>query len=104
MSYRYPVLRLGVSFVLRVFLFFYLFIFFGVFGVRESSGFILYVELSSSPAPLSEVTLPSLLNSLASYVMDGLSIGAWVYFWAFCSVPLICMSFLGGSVCAIPFW
>ena len=41
------------------------------------------------PAPFIEMTVFSLLYSLASFVEDELNIGVWVYFWAFYPVPLI---------------
>ena len=31
---------------------------------------------------------------LASFVKDKLTIGGWVYFCVFCSLPLVCMSIL----------
>ena len=32
------------------------------------------------------------LYILASFAKDKVSIGAWIYLWAFCFVPLICVS------------
>ena len=65
---------------------------------------ILFHSLSCSysvfPAPHTEGTvfLPS--YTLASFVIDELMIGAWVYFRAFCSVPLITVSvFVPVSYC-----
>ena len=44
------------------------------------------------PAPLIEETVFSPSCVLASFVVDQLTIGAWVYFWAFSSVLLIYVS------------
>ena len=44
------------------------------------------------PAPLIEETVFSPSCVLASFVVDQLTIGAWVYFWAFYPIPLIRMS------------
>ena len=55
------------------------------------------------PAPLIEETVFSPLYILACFVIDELSIGAWVYFWAFCPVLFIDLYF---SFCAstMLFW
>ena len=61
-----------------------------VYGVRECSNFIFFT--CSCPvfqAPLIEETVFPPLYSLASFVVDLLTIGEWVYFWAFYPVPLI---------------
>ena len=40
------------------------------------------------------------MNLLAYFVVVKLFIGAWVYFWAFCAVPLIYISvFVAVSYC-----
>ena len=44
------------------------------------------------PALLVEETVFSLLYILASCVVDQLTVSVWVYFWALCSVLLICVS------------
>ena len=41
------------------------------------------------PAPLIEEMVFSPLYILASFVIDYLTIGVWVYFWTLYSVPLI---------------
>ena len=43
-------------------------------------------------APFIEEIVFSPLYSLAFLVIDYLATGAWVYFWAFCPVALICIS------------
>ena len=61
-----------------------------VYGVRKCSGFILFqvVNQFSQHHLLKEVVfLP--LYFLASFVEDKVSIGLWIYLWAFYSVPLI---------------
>ena len=63
-----------------------------VCGFREYSNFILLHVLSSFPAPLIEVTVFSPLYNLDSFVIDQLTIGASVYFWAFYSISLIYIS------------
>ena len=61
--------------------------------MREHSNFIvLHVAVQFFPAPLVEETVFSPLYILASFVIDSLTIGAWVYFWALYSVPLIYVS------------
>ena len=45
------------------------------------------------PAPLIEETVFSPLYILASFAIDWLIIGAWVYPWAFYLVPLVYISF-----------
>ena len=40
----------------------------------------------------SSVTAPALLYILASFVEDKVSVGAWIYLWAFYFVPLIYIS------------
>ena len=42
--------------------------------------------------PLIEGAIFAPLYILASFVKDKVPIGAWVYFWAFCLVPLIYIS------------
>ena len=48
--------------------------------------------LSGSPAALVEEAAFSPLHILASFVKDKVSIGAWIYLWAFYFVPLIYIS------------
>ena len=43
-------------------------------------------------APLTEEAIFAPLYILASFVKDKVSIGAWVYFWVFYMVPLVCIS------------
>ena len=49
-----------------------------------------YMQLSSFP--LVEDAIFSPLYILASFVKDKVSIGAWIYLWAFCFSPLIYIS------------
>ena len=42
-------------------------------------------------APFVEEIILSPLCSLNTHIKDYLTICAWVYFWAICSVPLVCM-------------
>ena len=51
-----------------------------------------YKWLTSFPAPLVKEIVFSPLYILASFVKDKVSIGAWVYLWAFNFVPLIYIS------------
>ena len=44
------------------------------------------------PAPLVKETVFNPLYILASFVEDKVSIGMWIYLWAFYFVPLICIS------------
>ena len=44
------------------------------------------------PAPLVNEIVFSPLYIFDSFVKDKVSIGAWIYLWAFCFVPLICIS------------
>ena len=69
-----------------------LFEFIFVCGVREFSNFILLHGCPVFPAPLIEETVFSPLYILVSFVIDLLTISAWVNLWAFYPVPLICIS------------
>ena len=60
-----------------------------VYLARECSNLIL---LCAFPAVLIEQTVFSPLCILASFVVDELIIGVWVYIWVLCPVPLSCMS------------
>src|SRR5574337_991088 len=51
-----------------------------------------YPLLTSFPAPLVKKIVFSPLYILASFVKDKVSMGAWVYLWAFYFVPLIYIS------------
>ena len=44
------------------------------------------------PAPFIEEAVFAPLYILASFVKNKVPIGAWVYFWAFYLVPLVCIS------------
>ena len=48
-----------------------------------------YKRLTSFPAPLVKEIVFNRLYTLASFVKDKVSIGAWIYLWAFYFVPLI---------------
>ena len=51
-----------------------------------------YKWLTSFPAPLLKEIVFSPLYILASFVKDKVSVGAWIYLWAFYFVPLIYIS------------
>ena len=63
-----------------------------VYGVRKCSSFILLqvVDQFSQHHLLKRLSSP--LYIPASFVKDKVSIGAWIYLWAFYSVPLIYIS------------
>ena len=63
-----------------------------VYGVRQCSSFTLLQVVDSFPAPLVKEIVFNPLYSLASFVKDKVSIGAWIYLWAFYFVPLIYIS------------
>ena len=58
-----------------------------VYGVRKCSSFILLQVFLA--APLVKEIVFSPLYILASFVKDEVSIGAWIYLWAFYFVPLV---------------
>ena len=62
-----------------------------VYGVRKCSNFILlHVAVQFLQHHLlKRLSLPPFL---ASFVKNKVPIGAWVYFWAFSLVPLVCIS------------
>ena len=62
-----------------------------VYGVRKCSSFIL-LQAPVFAAPLVKETVFSPLYILASFVKDKVSIGAWIYLWAFYFVLLIYVS------------
>jgi len=64
-----------------------------VYGVRKCSSFILLqvVDWFSQHHLLKEIVFNP-LYILASFVKDTVSIGAWIYLWAFYFVPLIYIS------------
>ena len=52
------------------------------------------------PAPFIKDTVFAIFCSHASFVIDYLTIGAWVFFWVFYPVPLICISiYVPGQYC-----
>ena len=51
-----------------------------------------YMQVSYFLAPLIEETIFSPLYILASFVLDQVAMGLWVYLWAFYPVPLIYIS------------
>ena len=64
-----------------------------VYGVRKCSNFILlHVAVQFSQHPLLKRLSLLPLYILASFVKNKAPIGAWVYFWAFYLVPLVCIS------------
>ena len=78
-----------VSGLAFIFLIHFQFIF--VYGVRKCSSFILLqvVDLFSQHHLLKRL---SFLHCIFSFVKDKVSIGAWIYLWAFYFVPLIYIS------------
>jgi len=64
-----------------------------VYGVRKCSSFILLqvVDQFSQHHLLKKIVF-SPLYILASFVKDKVSIGAWIYLWAFYFLPLIYIS------------
>ena len=61
-------------------------------GVRRCSTFILLQVVDQFPAPLVKEIVFSPLNIFASFVKDKVSLGVWIYLWAFYFVPLIYIS------------
>ena len=53
---------------------------------------LFYKWLTSFPAPLVKEVVLFPLYMLASFVEDKVSIGMWIYLWAFYFVPLISIS------------
>ena len=51
------------------------------------------------PAPLTEPAVLSPLYILASFVIDELAVGVWVYLWAFSPVPVISISVFVTVLC-----
>ena len=61
-----------------------------VYGIRKCSNFILlHIAVHFSWHHFLKRLVFSPLYILASFVKNKVSIGVWVYFWAFCLVPLI---------------
>ena len=64
-----------------------------VYGVRKCSTFIFFTySCPVFPAPFIEEAVFALMHILASFVKNKVSIGAWIYFWAFYLVPLVYIS------------
>ena len=64
-----------------------------VYGVRKCSNFIFFTcSCPVFPAPFIEETVFAPFVYSASFVKNKVPVGAWVYFWAFYLVPLICIS------------
>ena len=65
-----------------------------VYGVRKYPSFIFFFTSGwpVSPAPLVKEIIFSPLYILAYFVKDKVSIGVWIYLWAFYFVPLIYIS------------
>ena len=60
-----------------------------LYGVRKCSSFILLQVVDQfSQHLVKDIVFPP-LYILASFVKDKVSIGVWLYLWAFCFVPLI---------------
>ena len=62
-----------------------------VCGVRKCSNFIT-CSCPVSPAPFIEEAIFAPLYILASFIKNKVPTGAWVYFWAFYLVALVCIS------------
>ena len=64
-----------------------------VYGVRQCSSFILLqvIDQFSQHHLLKRLSFFP-LHILASFVEDKVSLGTWIYLWAFCSVSLIYIS------------
>ena len=64
-----------------------------VCGVRKHSNFHSFTcSCPVFPTPFIEEAVFAPLYILASFVKNKVSIGAWVYFWAFYLVPLVYIS------------
>ena len=61
-------------------------------GVRRCSTFILLQVVDQFPAPLVKEIVFYPLYILASFVKDKVSLGVWIYLWAFYFVSLIYIS------------
>jgi len=61
-----------------------------VYGFRKCLISFFTCSCSAFPAPRIEEAIFALLCILASFVKNKTSIGAWVYLWALCLVPLVC--------------
>ena len=64
----------------------HLYVFFGEMSVQFFGLFLIF------PAPLVKDIVFSPLYIFASFAKDKVSIGVWIYLWAFYFVPLICIS------------
>ena len=63
-----------------------------VYGIRKCL-FLSFIDgLTVFPVPLVKEIVFSPLYILASFVKDKVSIGTWIYLWAFYFVPLIYIS------------
>ena len=71
-----------------------------VYGVRKCSSFILLqvVDQFSQHHLLKRLIVFSPLHILASFVKDKVSIGAWIYLWAFYFVSLIYISVCASTI------
>ena len=63
-----------------------------VYGVRSVLVSFFYKWLTSFPSTTCKRDCFGLLYILASFVKDKVSIGVWIYLWAFYFVPLIYIS------------
>ena len=63
-----------------------------VYGVRKCSRFILLQVVDQFPKHHFLKSLLSPLYILASFVKDKVSVGTWIYLWAFYFLPLIYVS------------
>ena len=77
-----------------------------VYSVWKCSNFIFLIYIFHYPifpAPLIEEAA-FLLYILASFVKDQVTIGAWVYLWAFYPVPLIYISVFVSVSCCLDYY
>ena len=79
-----------VSGLTFIFLIHFGFIF--VYGVRKCFSFIILQVVDQFPQHLLLEIVYSPLDIFASFVKDKVSIGVWIYLWAFYFVPLIYIS------------
>ena len=63
-----------------------------MYGIRKCSFLSFINGLTVFPVPLVKEIVFSPLYILSSFVKDKVSIGVWIYLWAFYFVPMICIS------------
>ena len=76
-----------------------------VYEVKEWSNFyFLTCDCPVFPSAFVEETVFPTLCSLASFVIDELTIGAWTYFWVFYPVPIGLYFYVPVPYCFDDFW